>query len=239
MPMANPLVDQEQLNRYFLKLEGHIGSAEKHLGLSHGTLGDLLVDSDYITILKISSTIEPLLNELLEKNVTRALSHPKVSFPGRGDFIKSVSAVRNHYAHNIKNLALSIAQIAAKAKTSDEGRSIINELCGFKLDHSFPPRDPVRIKGMLYYNFARFLSEALEGINPPPVQPALSPVRLRRLWGRRIVFRQPFRPQCRSQHDGGVRDRSDRRDHRPRHRRHSRQREAAGGACAETTRLKP
>jgi hypothetical protein len=193
----------EQLDRYFEKLESHIGTAEKHLGLAHGTLGDLLVDSDYITILKISSTIEPLLNELLEKNVTRALSHPKVAFPGgdaladfvlkrsiddkrtlalkfelislgRANFIKSVSTVRNFYAHNIKNLALSIVDIAAKAKPSDQGRSIINDLCGFQLDQSHLPREPARIKGMLYYNFARFLSEALEGINPPPAQPALS-----------------------------------------------------------------
>jgi hypothetical protein len=201
--VKTPLIDQDQLNRYFLKLESHFETAEKHLGLAHGTLGDLLVDSDYVTILKVSSTVEPLLNELLEKNVTRALSHPKVAFPGgealadfilrrsidekrmlalkfelispgRGNFIKSVSAVRNHYAHNIKNLALSIVEIAAKAKPSDEGRSIINDLCGFELDQSYLPRDPARIKGMLYYNFARFLSEALEGINPPPTQPALS-----------------------------------------------------------------
>jgi hypothetical protein len=136
--MVTPLIDSEQLDRYFEKLESHIGTAEKHLGLAHGTLGDLLVDSDYITILKISSTIEPLLNELLEKNVTHALSHPKVAFPGgdaladfvlkrsiddkrtlalkfelislgRANFIKSVSTVRNFYAHNIKNLALSMS----------------------------------------------------------------------------------------------------------------------------------
>jgi hypothetical protein len=200
---STQLIDDERLRQYFIDLESHIEKAELHLGLAPGTLGNLLVDNDYVTILKIHSTIEPLLNELLEKNVTRALSHPKVSFPGgealadfilkrnidekrtlalkfelvsepRGTFIRSVTAVRNHYAHNIKNLSLSIAEIAAKANPSDEGRSIIDGLCGFKLKNAFFPRDPMRIKGMLYYNFARFLSEALEGINPPPSRPALS-----------------------------------------------------------------
>jgi hypothetical protein len=200
--MTNSLVDQDKLHKYLVELEAHIEKAEKHLGVPRGTLGDLLVDSDYLAILKIHSTIEPLLNELLEENVTRALSHPKVAFPGgetlanfilkrnidekrtlavkfelisegRGRFIECVTTLRNHYAHNIKNLSVSMRDIAAKANASDEGKSLIDGLCGLKLDRS-RQFDPERIRGMLYYNFARFLSEALRGINPPPARPMLS-----------------------------------------------------------------
>ena len=52
------------------------------MALPHGTLADIRHDTDYLKILKMHATVEPLLNELLEESVTRAMRHPKVHFQG-------------------------------------------------------------------------------------------------------------------------------------------------------------
>jgi len=192
------LVDPKEFEAYLRKLEEKIEEAERHLDVPHGTLAYLHSDNDYVAILKVHATIEPLLNELLEKNVTRVLSHPKVNFPG-GDvladfilkrnldekrtlavkfelidepnsrFVKAVSDVRNRYAHNIKNISLSIVDITKKLSPNDDGASVVKQICG-----STNTNDNARIRGLLYYRFARWLSVVLEGINPPPPTPALA-----------------------------------------------------------------
>jgi hypothetical protein len=129
-----------------------IAEAEAHLGVVHGTLADVAHDTNYLSILKIHATIEPLINELLEENITRVLKHPKVNFPGvdtlaefilarnlderrklavkcelispmRSEFIRNVANVRNRYAHNIKNIPLSIFEVAQKLSPKDNGAS--------------------------------------------------------------------------------------------------------------------
>ena len=49
-----------------------IAQAEAHLGVVHGTIADVAKDNDYLAILKIHATIEPLLNELLKENITQS-----------------------------------------------------------------------------------------------------------------------------------------------------------------------
>ena len=67
---------------YEKKIEAYILYVEDHLALPHGTLADIRHDNDYLKILKMHATVEPLLNQLLEKSITRVMKHPKVSFPG-------------------------------------------------------------------------------------------------------------------------------------------------------------
>jgi hypothetical protein len=119
------------LQDFQAEIDQMIAQAEAHLGVAHGTIADVANDSDYLAILKIHATIEPLINELLKENITRVLKHPKVNFPGadalaefvlarnldekrtlavkselidtrRSEFIRNVANVRNRYAHNIK-----------------------------------------------------------------------------------------------------------------------------------------
>ncbi|MCK1552709.1 hypothetical protein IVB11_27620 [Bradyrhizobium sp. 177] len=201
MPDENSsLYNEQQFRAYLEQLESKVTDAEAHLGVPHGTLAYLHSDNDYVAVLKVHATIEPLLNELLEKNVTRVLIHPKVNFPG-GDaltdfilkrnldekrtlavkfelidepnsrFVKGVSDIRNRYAHNIKNVSLSIAEIAENASPNDGGASIIKQICGFSTSNTTDVR---RIRALLYYRFARWLSVVLEGINPPPPKPILT-----------------------------------------------------------------
>src|SRR6266849_4926438 len=117
------------------RVDQYIKEAEEHLALPHGTLADIRHDNDYLKILKMHATVEPLLNQLLEKSITRVMKHPKVSFPGgeavaelilevrlerkiklaldcelitsgHAAFIRTLARVRNHYAHSIQNMAL-------------------------------------------------------------------------------------------------------------------------------------
>jgi hypothetical protein len=168
-----------------------IAQAEAHLGVAHGTIADVANDGDYLAILKIHATIEPLMNELLKENITRVLKHPKVSFPGadaladfvlarnldekrtlavkselidtrRSEFIRNIANVRNRYAHNIKNISLSIPTIAQKISPNDNGAAILKSLTNLKKP---PPDFSMRI--FLYWNFAFLLSAVIKGIKPP------------------------------------------------------------------------
>ena len=167
-----------------------IAQAEAHLGVAHGTIADVANDGDYLAVLKIHATIEPLINELLKENITRVLTHPKISFPGadalakfvlggnldakrklavkselieprQSEFIRPVANVRNRYAHNIKNISLSISEIAQKLSPKDNGAAILRGLSS--LDE--PSNIAMRI--FLYWNFAFLLSDVIKGIKPP------------------------------------------------------------------------
>ena len=167
-----------------------IAQAEAHLDVEHGTIADVIKDGDYLAILKIHATIEPLINELLKENITRVLTHPKINFPGadalakfvlggnldakrklavkselidprQSDFIRNVADVRNRYAHNIKNISLSISEIAQKISPKDNGAAILTSLTAL----TKPPDHAIRI--FLYWSFAYLLSVVIKGIKPP------------------------------------------------------------------------
>ncbi len=179
------------LQDFQAEIDQMIAQAEAHLGVAHGTIADVAKDSDYLAILKIHATIEPLINELLKENITRVLKHPKVNFPGaealaefvlarnldekrtlavkselidtrRSEFIRNVASVRHRYAHNIKNISLSIPQIAQKISPKDNGAAILRSLSNIKT-----PSDSFILRVFLYWNFAFLLSEVIKGIKPP------------------------------------------------------------------------
>jgi hypothetical protein len=52
------------LEDFFRAVEATIGDAERHLGVLPGTLGDIRHDTDYLAIVKMHATIEPLLNDV-------------------------------------------------------------------------------------------------------------------------------------------------------------------------------
>jgi hypothetical protein len=171
-----------------------IAEAEVHLGVRHGTLADVAHDTDYLSVLKMHATIEPLINELLEENITRVLKHPKVYFPGgdtlaefvlarnldekrklavkcelisphRSEFIRNLANMRNRYAHNIKNISLSIFEMAQKMSPKDNGEVVLKSLYGLgKMPSAL---GLVYMRPLLHWNFAFLLSEMIKGIKPP------------------------------------------------------------------------
>lgn len=173
-----------------------ISEAEKHLGVPHGTLADVAKDTDYLAIIKIHATIEPMLNELLEENITRALKHPKVNFPGgetlaefvlarnldekrklavkcelidqaRSNFIRNIANVRNRYAHNVTNMHLSLPDIAKKISPKDDGASILKSLFGITSEVAVSTLTLTVMRPLLYWNFAFLLADVIKGIKPP------------------------------------------------------------------------
>src|SRR6266852_993931 len=145
------------------RVDQYIKEAEEHLALPHGTLADIRHDTDYLKILKMHATVEPLLNELLEESVTRAMRHPKVSFPGgeaigkfivggplrskiklareselltdtHVEFIAALADVRNFYAHSVKNMTMRIDEAAEKLSPSDKGFRLQKRLFGLSTD---------------------------------------------------------------------------------------------------------
>jgi len=69
----------QQVATAFCNVVG-IRHVEDHLELPNGTLADIRHDNDYLKILKMHATVEPLLNQLLEQSITRVMKHPKVFF---------------------------------------------------------------------------------------------------------------------------------------------------------------
>jgi hypothetical protein len=148
---------EKGLEDLFRAVEAMIGDAERHLGVLSGTLGDIRHDTDYLAVVKMHATIEPLLNQALEQSVTRALKHPKVAFPG-GDaladfvlganfeakirlalkselisdpnaaFIRAIARLRNFYAHDVSNMSKKILEAAEALDKQRGGLSLMRDL---------------------------------------------------------------------------------------------------------------
>ena len=83
----------------------------------------------------------------------------------RVDFIDAVTRVRNRYAHNVKNMHRSLADIVTEEQRNN-GR-IVEHLTGINLAEG-PPSN-VLLKSLMYYRLADYLSEALHTLRPPPL----------------------------------------------------------------------
>jgi hypothetical protein len=189
------------LEEYEATIEAHIQRVEQFLVLPAGTLADIRHDSDYLKILKMHATLEPLLNHLLEASVTRALQHPKVHFPG-GDalashildsrlekkiklavdrelisaddalFIRMVGKIRNHYAHSIQNMSLSIEDVAVRINPDDRGMSVERILYGISKETQTAKHGPIvrrLMRPFIFHRFAQLVGKVVLGIAPPPV----------------------------------------------------------------------
>jgi hypothetical protein len=183
---------------YEKQIEAYIVHVEDHLALPHGTLADIRHDNDYLKLLKMHATVEPLLNQLLEKSITGIMKHPKVSFPGgeavaelilevrlerkiklaldcelitsgHAAFIRTLARIRNYYAHSIQNMTLTISEVAARISPLDHGFSVERVLYGISKKHS--PLVMVYLRPFIFHNFAYLIRSVVDGINPPPFPP--------------------------------------------------------------------
>jgi hypothetical protein len=155
--MGGEIKKEDGLEEFFRAVEPTIKDAEVHLSVPAGTIGDIRHDTDFLAIVKMHATIEPLLNDALEESLTRALTHPKVAFPG-GDaladfvlganleskirlalksevisdgnaaFIRAEARLRNFYAHNVGNMSKSIYEAAEELDKQGDGIAILRDL---------------------------------------------------------------------------------------------------------------
>lgn len=157
-PMTgNDDTGQRGLEDFFRAIEPTIKDAEQHLGVALGTIGDIRHDNDFIAIVKMHATIEPLLNDALEHSLTRALKHPKVAFPGgeavadfvlganfeakirlalkselisesNASFIRAVARLRHFYAHNVSNMPKTVYEAADELDKQGDGLALLRNL---------------------------------------------------------------------------------------------------------------
>lgn len=79
-------------------------------------------------------------------------------------FIRAVTQIRNRYAHSVKNMHRSLADIVTEEQRTN-GR-IVEHLTGINLAGS-PPNDLLKLS--MYYRLADYLSDALHTLRPPPL----------------------------------------------------------------------
>jgi hypothetical protein len=80
-------------------------------------------------------------------------------------FILAVVQIRNRYAHNVKNIHRSLADIVTEEQRNN-GR-IVEHLTGINLAGG-PPSNAL-LKLLMYYRLADYLSDALHTLRPPPL----------------------------------------------------------------------
>lgn len=187
------LTDEQRAYEEFLTKT--FAAAETMLELDSGTLADTNKDKDFIAIMKMSSTIEPLINQALEKEIQTLRKH-KIEHEGanalaafvkkardrkekvrlanemgilsdaRLRFILSVYELRDHYAHNVKNFHLSIFDIIKKIET--DNKKFIFDLSGLDKKQKYGEIViAMLLRTFVYQRFAGFLSDALDVIQPP------------------------------------------------------------------------
>jgi hypothetical protein len=201
LPEKAPSLRQSEQDEIIRNIEERnaktFDEAEKHLELKPGTLGDNTTESDFVAVVKIAGTIEPLLNEALETECKLLRKHKIESVSataltrfvqqernrqkkadlahdmgliaeGTCDFVKALFDIRDHYAHHVRNLHLSVFEVAEKASTKN--KKIFMHVAG--IDMASPNWKIVSalfIRGLIFHRFAMFLSTALNVIKPPPL----------------------------------------------------------------------
>jgi hypothetical protein len=86
-------------------------------------------------------------------------------------FIEAVTQVRNRYAHNVKNMHRSLAEILMEEQ--HRNKQIVKHLTGLDsspLDSSLASVfHKAALKPFMYYRLADYLAEALHTLRPPPL----------------------------------------------------------------------
>jgi len=84
-------------------------------------------------------------------------------------YVSAVARVRNRYAHNIRNMHLSIHEIVRKLARDEPSRvQLYTDLIGSETKAQAELVFALLGKQMIYVNMANFLADALQIIKPPP-----------------------------------------------------------------------
>lgn len=198
---------------YRQQIEEEVATAERHLGVAEGTISSIQSEPDYLFVVKIYATIEPILNELLAGRLALGRKIAPLSLLLGGDaagggaatdeellammaampldgrsgklrlcgalgclnprqrcYISALARVRNRFAHNIRNVNLTLDDIAQKMCPRESDRKkLFLDLMGWQGSAEY-----INIifaltgKEMIYVNMANFLADALHIMKPPP-----------------------------------------------------------------------
>jgi hypothetical protein len=80
-------------------------------------------------------------------------------------FVEGVARIRNRYAHNVKNMHRSFADILTEEQNSNA--KIVGQITGLQIKLPSPTLAP-HLKLFMYHRLADYLSDALHTLKPPP-----------------------------------------------------------------------
>jgi hypothetical protein len=174
-----------------------IADAERYLEVPPGSIASIPNDPDFLATVKTCAVIEPILNDIIsdfprpilglgpspeqKENfrtfVTALNLSAKINLakglglitPSQALFADALSKVRNRYAHNLKNMHRSLAEILAEVRPKHG--TIVKNLTGLPDDTSLPLdhfASAEFVKVMMYHRLADYLADALHTLRPPP-----------------------------------------------------------------------
>jgi hypothetical protein len=177
--------DNERAIDYLARVRNSVEQAESHLEVPFGTIWSIPNEPDFIAVVKTHAVIEPILTDVIVEAAKQSSNENYRDFvatlnmsggPGKlrlakvfgvldddtFKFIAAVAEVRNRYAHNVKNMHLSLSDILAKLQPN-HGR-IVEHLTG----RTTPTSDNTTLKWSMYFRLADYLADALMTLKPPP-----------------------------------------------------------------------
>lgn len=199
---------------YRARIDEEVATAEQHLGVSAGTIAGIQSEPDYLFIVKIYATLEPILNQLLAGRLafgrkitalplllggdivdgsTAATDEELLEMvaamplegrsgklglcaalgclnPRQRRYISALARVRNRFAHNIRNMSLTLRDIAQKMyPVEGERKKLLLDLMGWQGDtEHIDIIFALTGKEFIYTNMANLLADALHIMKPPP-----------------------------------------------------------------------
>jgi hypothetical protein len=181
------------LSEFQAQVDKSVDQAERHLQVPAGTISSIQGDPDFIATLKTYAVIESILNDLIGqrppffgmpapeledkyRSFVAALSMEgragKLALaeglgllaPNEIDFVRAVTQVRNRYAHNVKNMHRSLAEILLEVQ--QKHGTIVQNLTGITLP--LAGSSAFLLKLGMYFRLASYLAKALHTLRPPP-----------------------------------------------------------------------
>jgi len=140
------------------QIHASLEEAEDHLGVRRGTLTSIQADGDFMFVMKMTTTMEPLLNDALRGEIKGGLKKLKAEHEGanalaefvadaydtarklklaaklgiiqdrRLGFCRTLFELRNRYAHHASNMHLSIWEIISTKFPADQRKNAFSNL---------------------------------------------------------------------------------------------------------------
>jgi hypothetical protein len=196
------IMTQDEINarvtEFIARVNETVTEAEKHLEVPQSTISSIPDDPDFIATVKAYAVVEPMLNELIAKQMTGP-DVPGITTPGRDEiyasFVVSLNmsgrAGKLRLAEELGLLtkervvfieALSRVRnryahnvknmhrslVEILTEEQQSNKQIVNNLTGIDLSLSSSD-DQMYLKFHMYWRLADYLADALHILRPPPL----------------------------------------------------------------------
>jgi hypothetical protein len=195
------IMTQDEINarvaEFIARINQSVTEAEQHLEVPPSTISSIPYDPDFIATVKAYAVVEPMLNELIAKQMTGP-DVPGITTPGRDEIYASfvVSLNMSGRAGKLRlaeELGLLINErvvfiealsrvrnryahnvknmhrslVEILTEEQQHNKQIVKNLTGFDLSLSSSD-DQTFLKLFMYYRLADYLADALQILRPPP-----------------------------------------------------------------------